>query len=151
MDTCSDDTPFLTDLPLSKTESGSNWVPLWLCACLAISISCNVVSILKVNGVSRSWSSDSFCASHVERYGTAKYRPRSCGVRELTKRTPDSPLLQELDIKFHTVSYNGSFMKETVYRGKPSPEVDAAWSALGADCKFRQRQHHQISSEFLTH
>lgn len=26
-------------------------------------------------------------------------------------------------------------MKETIYRNRPSPEVDAAWSALGANCK----------------
>ena len=32
--------------------------------------------------------------------------------------------------------FNGSFMKENIYRQAGSPEVDAAWQALGIDCKL---------------
>lgn len=31
--------------------------------------------------------------------------------------------------------FNGTFMVEDVYRRPGSPEVDAAWEALGLDCK----------------
>jgi hypothetical protein len=35
-----------------------------------------------------------------------------------------------------TVRFNGSFKKENVFRLEAGPEVDAAWKAIGSDCKF---------------
>jgi hypothetical protein len=32
------------------------------------------------------------------------------------------------------MKFNGSFYKEDIYRQDPSPEVDAAWEALGTNC-----------------
>jgi hypothetical protein len=46
-----------------------------------------------------------------------------------------APIVKEVDIQYSTVQYNGSFFHQQIYRLDPSPEVDAAWSALGADCK----------------
>lgn len=43
--------------------------------------------------------------------------------------------MKDVDIKYAFTSFNGSFLKETVYRRDASPEVDAAWEALGVDCK----------------
>ncbi|KAF2772217.1 hypothetical protein EJ03DRAFT_267267, partial [Teratosphaeria nubilosa] len=44
-----------------------------------------------------------------------------------------SPLLEEVDIRYNAVDFNGSFFEETIYRQRPSPEVDAAWDALGVN------------------
>ncbi|EJT76182.1 hypothetical protein GGTG_06104 [Gaeumannomyces tritici R3-111a-1] len=44
-----------------------------------------------------------------------------------------SPILGEVGIKYTDVSFNGSFMRQNIYRRPASPEVDAAWEALGAD------------------
>jgi Mycotoxin biosynthesis protein UstYa len=60
----------------------------------------------------RPFSADSFCARHTSHY---------------------SPVVNEVDIKYSMVDYNGSFFHQTIYRGDPSPEVDAAWEALGVD------------------
>jgi len=55
---------------------------------------------------------DHLCAAHTSQY---------------------SPILKDVDIKYETVRYNGSFFHETVYRGDASPEVDKAWTDLGVD------------------
>ncbi|KAF2670220.1 hypothetical protein BT63DRAFT_424170 [Microthyrium microscopicum] len=47
--------------------------------------------------------------------------------------THASPVTQEVAVKYSNVAYNGSFFHQTIYRGDASPEVDAAWSALGVD------------------
>ncbi|CAK4034792.1 tat pathway signal sequence [Lecanosticta acicola] len=44
-----------------------------------------------------------------------------------------SPLTRDFDMTYHTQQFNGSFMEETVYRRAASPEVDAAWEALGVN------------------
>jgi len=44
-----------------------------------------------------------------------------------------SPILKDVGISYKDVQYNGSFFHETIYRRDPSPEVDAAWTALGVD------------------
>jgi len=44
-----------------------------------------------------------------------------------------SPVLRDVPIRYTLQSFNGSFMDEDVYRMEGSPEVDAAWEALGVD------------------
>ncbi|RMD43379.1 hypothetical protein DV735_g1695, partial [Chaetothyriales sp. CBS 134920] len=39
----------------------------------------------------------------------------------------------EVGLRFETTRFNGSLLKPTVYRGDASPEVDAAWEALGVN------------------
>ncbi|KXJ93484.1 hypothetical protein Micbo1qcDRAFT_232995 [Microdochium bolleyi] len=46
-----------------------------------------------------------------------------------------SPVVKEVDIKYSMKQFNGSFMVEDVYRRPGSPEVDAAWEALGVDAR----------------
>ncbi|KAI6712442.1 hypothetical protein JHW43_005069 [Diplocarpon mali] len=55
-------------------------------------------------------TNDGSCLEHVQRY---------------------SPILSEVDRSYHTVRFNGSFMKENVFRQGAGPEVDAAWESLG--------------------
>ncbi|KAH9835490.1 Oxidase ustYa [Teratosphaeria destructans] len=59
--------------------------------------------------------------------------PSSVGV-EADDNREASPLLDEVPIRYETVQFNGSFLQETIYRQRPSPEVDAAWEALGVNC-----------------
>lgn len=46
-----------------------------------------------------------------------------------------SPLLDDITIKYHEQTFNGSFVHRTIYRQDASPTVDAAWDALGVNCK----------------
>lgn len=46
-----------------------------------------------------------------------------------------APVLKDVGVKYGEVLYNGSFFHEQIYRKDPGLEVDAAWKALGADCK----------------
>jgi hypothetical protein len=45
-----------------------------------------------------------------------------------------APVLKEVDTSLHIVTFNGSLLKENVYRQIAGPEVDAAWEALGVGC-----------------
>lgn len=44
-----------------------------------------------------------------------------------------APLVEHMKIKYTDQTFNGTFMKEDIYRQPGSPEVDAAWAALGVD------------------
>lgn len=46
-----------------------------------------------------------------------------------------SPLLREVQVRYNWQHFNGTFLEEDVYRREGSPEVDAAWEALGVDCE----------------
>ncbi|RDW75716.1 hypothetical protein BP5796_06537 [Coleophoma crateriformis] len=68
--------------------------------------------------------------------------------------------MNDLDIKYHMVTFNGSLMHENIYRQDASPEVDAAWDALGINYRAAivpshlaaksglSSSHVQISEEF---
>jgi hypothetical protein len=45
------------------------------------------------------------------------------------------------DVKpgWHDKLFNGSFLHQNEYRQQAGPEVDAAWAALGVNCKLK---HH---------
>lgn len=47
-----------------------------------------------------------------------------------------SPVTSDVDITFQPQRFNGSLLKENIYRQDASPEVDAAWEALGVNCKM---------------
>ncbi|KAF2006138.1 hypothetical protein P154DRAFT_422717 [Amniculicola lignicola CBS 123094] len=55
---------------------------------------------------------DGFCMNHISKY---------------------SPVVRDVEPDWHTVQFNGSFLKQNIYRQPAGPEVDAAWSALGID------------------
>ncbi|KUJ08320.1 uncharacterized protein LY89DRAFT_789131 [Mollisia scopiformis] len=42
-----------------------------------------------------------------------------------------SPVVRDIGLQYHKQPINGSFEKQTIYRQKPSKEVDDAWLALG--------------------
>ncbi|KAK5058732.1 hypothetical protein LTR84_010996 [Exophiala bonariae] len=58
-----------------------------------------------------------------------------------------APLLEQIDLSYNVVRFNGSFLKENEYRKQGSPEVDAAWEALGVNCKAKLETCMQYSSD----
>ncbi|KAL2826724.1 hypothetical protein BJY01DRAFT_262277 [Aspergillus pseudoustus] len=60
----------------------------------------------------RSRDLDAVCSRHVAHY---------------------SPVLGNMPIKYHTQRFNGSLLKENIFRQDAGPEVDAAWESLGAN------------------
>ncbi|KAI9370174.1 hypothetical protein BJX61DRAFT_544885 [Aspergillus egyptiacus] len=42
-----------------------------------------------------------------------------------------SPVLSDVPIKYHRQQFNGSLLKENIFRQDAGPEVDAAWDSLG--------------------
>jgi hypothetical protein len=62
------------------------------------------------------------------------------GVEDGDRRGTDAapaPVVKEVKPSWRTIRYNGTFFHENIYRRLASPEVDAAWEALGIDCKKR--------------
>lgn len=51
--------------------------------------------------------------------------------------TNTAPVTKTVDITYDTLRFNGSLLKENIYRQDGSPEVDAAWAALGVNCVIR--------------
>lgn len=47
-----------------------------------------------------------------------------------------APVVRDVKPNWHTHTFNGSFVRETIYRQAAGPEVDAAWDALGINCKY---------------
>ena len=54
--------------------------------------------------------------------------------REMTlKVSQNSPMLEDIDIDYKVVRFDGSFLNENIFRQDASPRVDAAWESLGVD------------------
>ena len=49
-----------------------------------------------------------------------------------------APIIRDVDIKYKTVLFNSTVYgdKDSIYRQKPSREVDEAWNALGVDSRY---------------
>ena len=83
-----------------------------------------------LTGLEFPWDRDMFCARRVtqgcECFDTGPSRQ---------SLTIAAPLLEDVSISYKTIRFNGTFLNENVYRQSASPEVDAAWEALGANCE----------------
>uniref|UniRef100_A0A0D2XS81 Uncharacterized protein n=1 Tax=Fusarium oxysporum (strain Fo5176) TaxID=660025 RepID=A0A0D2XS81_FUSOF len=107
----------------SDEESDSfHYVPptrrrrLSLCRCFGWAIT--LLSIILISAFAGAWISmvyvniDQICTAHTSQW---------------------SPLLDNIAIKYKMQPFDGNFMRENIFRGNASPEVDAAWEALGVD------------------
>lgn len=56
-----------------------------------------------------------------------------------------APVLKDVSVKYENQLFNGSFMRENIFRRPGSPEVDKAWEDLGVDCKKNNVNHVQRS------
>jgi hypothetical protein len=45
-----------------------------------------------------------------------------------------APILKEVNNSYHAVRFNGSLLKENIFRQEAGPEVDAAWASIGVNC-----------------
>lgn len=46
-----------------------------------------------------------------------------------------APVVKNVRPNWHTQQFNGTFLHENAYRQPAGEEVDAAWAALGVNCK----------------
>lgn len=53
----------------------------------------------------------------------------------LETKTGTAPVIQEINIEFNVVHFNGSLFKKNAFRYDAGPEVDEAWESLGVDCE----------------
>lgn len=81
------------------------------------------------------------CTSHVSQ-DSEHSRLDQSSAWSLTMNA--APLLnQQIDLSYHKIRYDGTFMKENIYRQIGRPEVDAAWEALGVNCEFKGQVENQ--------
>jgi hypothetical protein len=100
---------------------------IWLLLCTVIGL---IVGLLVGYGLLR--PSYNQCVSMTTQTSMFK-KPSVQG----TRLTPSAPLLSSgVEIDYKTIPFNGSFMQKTIYREDASPEVDAAWEALGVNCEY---------------
>ncbi|PNH38428.1 hypothetical protein VD0004_g8398 [Verticillium dahliae] len=97
---------------LASERSWTKRITQWMTA-LAVLIFTSLVSMrVGAHLATRPSRLDASCAAHTTQW---------------------SPVLRDIDVTYSTKYFNGSFLKENIYRQKGSPEVDAAWEALGVD------------------
>ena len=70
------------------------------------------------------------------RRNTVSVHPRT-RAWDMVLKSSLAPILKDKDISYTRVRFNGSLMKENVFRQTGSPAVDEAWSSLGVDCKLQ--------------
>ena len=126
--------PFLADAdePGVQRRPAARRSSLWIVCALVASIVLNIVVLYRVLTWYPVADLDQTCGSYIEQNGMLAY-----GLRDtlLMWRLADSPLLKAVPVRYETVRYIGSLLKENIYRGTPSPETDAAWDDLGVNCK----------------
>jgi hypothetical protein len=44
--------------------------------------------------------------------------------------------MNDIEIRYESVRFDGSFMNKSIYQQSAGPEVDEAWSGLGIDCEI---------------
>jgi hypothetical protein len=76
-----------------------------------------------------------FCSRYTTEYGMEQDQ-HSGHYRKLIQIQSDSPVTLEQSITYETISFNGSFLNQSSYRQNAGPDTDAAWTALGTDCKL---------------
>lgn len=75
---------------------------------------------------------DRACAAYTTQYCKSFFSHQSLNPTA-HKAFSLAPVLKDVKVQYAYTEFNGTFMKEDVYRRKGSPEVDAAWEALGVD------------------
>jgi hypothetical protein len=72
---------------------------------------------------------DDFCLQHVSRYC------KSLCVDLMIWLTEKALVVRDVKPGWHDKLFNGTFLHQNEYRQSAGPEVDAAWAALGVNCK----------------
>ena len=132
--------PFLADDAHEPRRQAARRSSPWIVCALVASIVLNVGALYRVLTWSPLADLDQTCGEYIEQHGMLVY---GSGNTLLTWRLADSPLLDAVPVSYETVRYNGSLLKENIYRGAPSAETDAAWDDLGVNCEFSMA--HQVS------
>lgn len=45
-------------------------------------------------------------------------------------------MMEDVDISYNIVRYEGSLVNENIFRRVGAPEVDVAWESLGIECNL---------------
>lgn len=139
--------PFLADLeneytgtekshisPLDNpriTKCSKKQTCFWISCMVVVTLLTNTATYLTTHQPLRNL--DNVCAKHTSQ--TWSQLPKLCLLKSITRElTLTGPILDNIDIEYETVRFNGSLFTNTIYREEPSPEVDEAWHNLGTKC-----------------
>lgn len=114
------------------TKSSKAQTYLWISCIIVITLLSNTATYLITHRFKENL--EKACAKH-----TAQYLSELPKFHDPLKHmtyvlTVTGPILDNTDIKYETVRFNGSLFTNTIYREDPSPEVDEAWLNLGIKC-----------------
>jgi hypothetical protein len=116
-------------IPKQQSPPKPSWTSrLWSPLCLLVGLT--VGAYLGTCYAGRTVDLDDQCIKHI----ALPCMSHSCHSYQANRV---APVIQEVEIEFETVSFNGSLFKKNAYRQDAGPEVDAAWEALGVDCMPR--------------
>ncbi|KAK8159830.1 tat pathway signal sequence [Phyllosticta citrichinensis] len=91
----------------------------------------------------KSWSSSCIVALWVVTFCFAGFVGAWIGIQQskhsqtmqsfISKISQYSPIVDDVGVYFRNIRFNGSLMKENIFRQDAGPEVDAAWESLGVN------------------
>ena len=112
-----------------KRKSSPNPFIILLSVILVLVVTLCLVGLGVWIGRTRFANPNDICPSHVQHYCKKLYLLQS--NMSLALILYIAPILKEVDTTLHAVQFNGSLLKENVFRQEAGPEVDAAWASLG--------------------
>ncbi|TAQ86572.1 hypothetical protein B7494_g5107 [Chlorociboria aeruginascens] len=92
-----------------------------------------IVSSIIVAHVVGIWIGSQYNSTTTTLTSTSAVVEQSSPYSAINQISNYSPLLEDINITYTMQRFNGSLLKETIYRQGPSEEVDAAWDKLGVN------------------
>ena len=123
--------PFLTVEPSSCPKFEYQVALKTLIVCSVVYLSAGFWIAYGVRKAEFVEDADEFCINHVSQYCESR-----AFSRERSHSLVAAPIVRDVAPAWHTQQFNGSFLHANVYRQSAGPEVDAAWDALGVNCKM---------------
>lgn len=98
--------------------------------CTIVYVGATLWMAFHVNRTTSAVNADEFCIHHISQYCKPCVKEDWWQLVTLT-----APVVRDVTPNWHVQLFNGSFLHQNVYRQSAGPEVDAAWDALGINCK----------------
>ena len=123
-----------SEKPISSSRRSETGVPIIVVVILLISTSI----IFSFIGYRASWGSffevklsDNICTEQTSKFCKISAPKQTPSKRDKANSKSKAPVLEDVQLNYKEVEFDGRFVKENVYRHKaPSPETDKAWEAL---------------------
>lgn len=97
---------------------------------LGISVFCNIILIFEQY---KRWDLDNVCTTYTSQYSECILFQNAKILS--TDQSIGSPISNDVNLKYNTVTFNGSLFGDHIWRRWVGDDVDQAWLDLGVECR----------------